>query len=334
MLPTLPLTRDGLYAILFVPPKNQMFQKFAVLVCTAAAVCGTVVGAQQPTALFKASVAAVPISAVVRDSRGRTVTTLKMTDFEVRDNGEPTPILTFGIDETMPLTIAVLVDTSGSMRLDSKLAAARQVVNDLSVTLRDGIDTIGVFTFDAALHELHAFTERPASVETALSDAAPFGATSLYDAIAETARRLDGRLTGRRAIIVVTDGVDTHSALAPAEVSARASAIDAPVYIVATAPKIDQTSYIERTASPNARSTADAQDLALWTGGTLLWASSASDAAIASRQILTEIRHQYLIAVDSAGDGVWRRLDVRVRDSRLTVRARSGYFGRDTAPGR
>jgi len=104
--------------------------------------------------------------------------------------------------------------------------------------------------------------------------------------------------------------------------------------LVATAPKIDQVSYFERTASPNARSMADAQDLALWTGGTLLWASSAIDAAFASRQILTEIRHQYLIAVDSAGEGVWRRLDVRVRDSRMTVRARSGYFGRDAGPGR
>jgi len=311
-----------------------MFQKSAVIVCTACGIFGTAVGAQQAPPLFKSSVAAVPISAVVRDNRGRTVTTLKATDFEVRDNGEPKPILTFAIDETMPLTIAVLVDTSGSMLLDSKLAAARQVVNDLSASLRDGIDTIGVFTFDEALHELNAFTEHPASVETSLSHAAPFGVTSLYDAIAETARRLDARLTGRRAIIVVTDGVDTHSALAPADVSARASAIDAPVYIVATAPKIDQANYVERAASPNARSMADAQDLALWTGGTLLWASSAIDAAFASRQILTEIRHQYLIAVDSAGDGVWRRLDVRVRNSRLTVRARSGYFGRDLDPSR
>jgi Ca-activated chloride channel family protein len=306
-----------------------MLHKFVAIVCLASSVFGTAVGAQQATPLFKSSVAVVPISAVVRNGRGRIITTLKAADFEVRDNGEPRPILSFDIDETMPLTIAVLVDTSGSMRLDSKLAAARQVMNDISLTLREGIDAVGVFTFEAALHELRPFTEHPASVETALSDAAPFGVTSLYDAIAETARRLGTRPSGRRAIVVLTDGVDTSSALAPAEVSARASAIDVPVYVVATAPKIDQAGYVERAASPNGRSMADARDLALWTGGDLLWASSAGDAASAARQILTELRHQYLIAVDSAADSVWRRLEVRVRDARLRVHARSGYFGRD-----
>jgi VWFA-related protein len=228
----------------------------------------------------------------------------------------------------------VLVDTSGSMRLESKLAAARQVVTEMAADLRDGIDAVGLFTFDAALHELHTFTDHPSSLGTALADAEPFGVTSLYDAIAETARRLEARPSVRRAIVVLTDGVDTSSALPPSEVSARASAIDVPVYVVATVPKIDQVTYVERATSPNARSTADAHELAVWTGGDLLWASSAPDAAVAARQILAELRHQYLIAIDSAADGEWRRLEVKTRNRRLTVRARSGYLGRDYRSGR
>jgi Ca-activated chloride channel family protein len=267
---------------------------------------------------------------VVRDGRGRPITTLKAADFEVRDNGARRPIRTFEIDATTPLTVAVLVDTSGSMRLESKLTAARDVVAGISSALRDGVDAIGLFAFDAALRELHGFTDHPALVQTTLSDATPFGATSLYDAIAETAHRLADRASARHAIVVLTDGIDTSSALPPAEVAARASAIDVPVYIVATVPTVDRESYTDRAASPNAHAAADARDLARWTGGDLVWATNEAGARAAAHQIVTELRSQYFLAIDSADDSTWRRLEVSVRNRRLTVRARSGYVGRDT----
>src|SRR5262249_60473976 len=116
-------------------------------------------------------------------------------------------------------------------------------------------------------------------------DTTPFGATSLYDAVAETARRLD-RPAGRRAIVVLTDGIDTSSLLAVADVSARASEIDVPVYIVATVPRIDKASYFERAAGPIARSTADAHDLARWTGGDLLCANDTLRSGLPSRPVL------------------------------------------------
>lgn len=299
------------------------------VVCMAAVLRPAAGAAQEPMPSFKSSIAVVPIGAVVVDSRGRAVTTLKASDFEVRDNGEPRTLASFQIDDTAPLTVAVLVDTSGSMRLESKLASARSVVAAMSSSLRAGVDGVGLFTFDAALHELHGFTKAPEALDATLEGAVPFGATSLYDAIAAAARRLQDGGEGRRAIVVVTDGVDTSSALAAAEVSGRASALDVPVYIVATVPKIDQETYRDRAASATARSTADARDLAQWTGGDLLWATTVQDAAAAGRQILNELRRQYVLSVDAAAEGSWRRLEVSVRDRRLRVRARSGYFVSD-----
>jgi VWFA-related protein len=304
--------------------------KLAVLLCLAVGIPTLPHAQEASTPVFRARVAMVPISAVVRDSRGRAVTTLKASDFEVRDNGEPRPILSFHTDNASPLTLAVLVDTSGSMRHENKRAAARQVVTALSAELRPGIDSIGLFTFDSTLRELQTFTDRPAGLDTALADADPFGVTSLYDAIAETARRVAAKPALRRALVVLTDCVDTSSALAPAEVSGRASAIDVPVYIVATVPKIDQVDYTERSYAPGAQSQSDARHLAQWTGGDLLWATNDIDATVAGRHILSELRHQYVIAVDSSTDPNWRRLEVRVRDKKLIVRARSGYFGRDS----
>jgi Ca-activated chloride channel homolog len=303
---------------------------FVTTILACAAWAGTAV-AQEAVPSFKSSVELVPISAMVRDARGRAMTTLQAADFEVRDKGVPRPIIDFEADDQAPVTIAILLDTSGSMRVGSKLAAAREVVRRFAADLRDGPDAVGLFTFDGGLHELQPFTHHPAAVSESFSDAAPFGITSLYDAVAATARRLEAQPAGRRAIVVVTDGVDTGSTLTPPEVSARASAIDAPVYIVATGSKAEQAGYVDRAAAPNSRSTSDARDLAVWTGGELLWAAGVGDAAARARQILGELRQQYLIAIEPASVEDWRPLEVRVRNHpHLVVRTRSGYFGRDS----
>jgi len=286
--------------------------------------------AQDPLPVFKSSVDVVPISASVRDGHGRAVTTLRADDFEVRDNGVRRPILGFDVDDQTPITIAILVDTSGSMRVGAKIDTAREVVRRLSADLLDGRDEVGLFTFDGGLHQQHPFTQHPAAVNESFTDIAPFGITSLYDAIAETARRLEERPARRRAIVVLTDGIDTGSAFSPSDVSSRASAIDAPVYVVATVPRIDQARYVDRASAPNARSTADARDLALWTGGDLLWASGTEDAAARADQILAEISHQYTIVIEAASVDDWRPIEVRVRRRHLVVRARAGYFARDS----
>jgi VWFA-related protein len=280
---------------------------------------------QEPVATFRSSVDVVPISATVRDRRGRLVTTLTADDFEVLDKGERRDILDFQVDRSSPITLAVLVDVSGSMQIGSKLAYARQVLKQLLADLQEGRDEVGLFTFDSVLREDHPFTPFPKIIDAELSTVEPFGTTSLYDAIAETARRLDGRQAPRRAIVVLTDGIDTSSALTPPEVSGLASSIDVPVYVVVTVPPIDQPEDSDSLTKPSA----DLRDLAFWTGGDLLWASTTQDGGLRARQIMLELRHQYLIAIESASAREWRPIDLRVRDPRLTVRARSGYFGQD-----
>ena len=127
-----------------------------------------------------------------------------------------------------------------------------------------------------------------------------------------------------------TDGVDTSSELTPGEVSSLASSIDVPVYIVVTVPPVDAVNRANRAAEPQPRQ-ADLRDLAQWTGGDLLFATSPEDASLKAHHIVVELRHQYLIAVEASDRFEWRRLDVRVRDRKMTVRARSGYFGRETS---
>ena len=277
---------------------------------------------------FRSAVDVVSIQASVRDKRGRPVGGLTTADFEVRDNGHLKPILSLRSDRRSPVSLAVLVDMSGSMRISSKMAMARRAFDTLLSQLRDGQDELALFTFDAKLHERQLFTTDLGRFKGALDDFHPFGTTSLYDATAATARRLADRSAAQKAIIILTDGIDTSSTLAAAEVSGLASSIDVPVYIVATVPSIDQVSIVEAADDRSTPSEgADLRDLAEWTGGQLIFASNFVETAVVAASLVDALRHQYVLAIEAANIREWRRIDVRVKRRAATVRARSGYFG-------
>jgi Ca-activated chloride channel family protein len=277
---------------------------------------------------FRSAVTLVPISAVVRDHRGRLVTNLTASDFEVIDAGEPRPILDFQQDRSGPVALALLMDASGSMKMPAKMRFAQQVLDGLVGELADGRDEAALFTFDSSLQERQPFTSDAAQVGRHLEDIDPFGLTSLHDAIADAARRLAERPHRHRALIVVTDGLDTSSALAPEQVSAIASSIDVPVYVVLAVPPIDRSRFTRRLADGASNGESELLNLAQWTGGDLLFASAPDHGPSVARQIISELRHQYVIAIESSDRSEWRRLDVRVRRERMKVAARGGYFGR------
>jgi Ca-activated chloride channel family protein len=281
--------------------------------------------AQTPT--FKSGVDLVSVTATVRDRRGRLVRGLSKTDFEVLDNGQRRTITDFRTDPS-PVSVAVLFDISGSMRVADRMLAARFAAHHLLSWLEAGRDEAALFTFDSRLHEVAPFTVDTRALQGALGEVDPFGATSLHDAIAQAARRAADRTGRRRAVVVITDGIDTMSGMKPAEVSAIASAIDVPVYILATVLPIDHLG--RDSALPREPVTSDdggtVEQLAMWTGGTFFYVSTPADTSNAARQVMDELRTQYLIAFEPAAGSGWRPLEIRTRDKDYIVRARSGYL--------
>ena len=96
--------------------------------------------ADQLQQTFRASTDVVTIQASVRDGRGRVLNGLTRADFEIRDNGELRQILSLRSDRQSPLSLALLVDMSGSMRASGKVAMARQAYDALLAELRQGQD--------------------------------------------------------------------------------------------------------------------------------------------------------------------------------------------------
>jgi VWFA-related protein len=280
----------------------------------------------QPQQTFRVSADVVTIQASVKDGHGRVLSGLTPADFEIRDNGEVRPILSLRSDRQSPLSVAVLVDMSGSMRVSGKAAMARQAYASLIAQLRQGQDEAAVFTFDSALHERQPFTTDLSTLKGALAEFEPFGTTSLYDATAAAARRLANRTGAHKAIVVLTDGLDTSSAMTAEEVSGLASSIDVPVFIVATVPSLDARFLMENSDRPRAEA-ADLRDLSEWTGGKFVFASTMVETIVTTSTLVDELRQQYVLSIEAAGVKEWRRLDVRVKRPAARVKARSGYFG-------
>ena len=281
---------------------------------------------RESQATFKSGVELVTVSVAVRTEGNRVVRDLQRTDFTVLDTGQPTKILDFYAGDS-PISLAILLDISGSMAVGGNIDRAREAVNVVTTTLRSEGDEAALYTFDSELQEVVEFTKDLDHIRRVSLKGTPWGKTSLYDSIANTATAVSRRSNKHRALLVITDGVDTGSRLTPGEVSAVASSIDVPVYLLTVVTPIDHPgTAFEVTADGRSARTATLADLARWTGGDMRVASTSAHISEAIQDLFMELRHQYLISFEPGNRPGWHPLEIRTRKKGLVVHARGGYM--------
>ena len=273
---------------------------------------------QQP--LFRASVNVVTISAVVRDKQGRFVPALTKDDFTVLDNGQKRPIIEFQSDDNGPISVALLVDASGSMRHFSSIC--RRVGEILLMQLNDRSDDVSLMSFDSRLVRHGEFTNDFKLFRRALHEVENWGASSIYDAIAGAADVVHHHTRKRRAVVVVTDGHDNWSTMSPSQVALIASTIDVPVFVLAVTPQADD-------ASEEAAINGGLSEIARATGGEYFSAGHETAQARALGRVVAELRHQDLLAIEPARAKGLRTLEIQTRRPSLKVRARQWYSAKD-----
>jgi VWFA-related protein len=264
----------------------------AMFTLTAPSVSAQVQPPEQAVPRFRSSIDVVSVAAVVRDRKGRFVTDLSKKDFQIVEAGQARDIIDFRAEVNGPVKMAVLMDVSGSMRMAKRTEDARRAAEHIFANLATA-DEAAVFSFDTMLAEVQTFTSSREKLLASLTDIdPPFGQTSLYDAIASTARMVaDASKSGptplpqRSAVIVITDGVDTRSRMTPEDVSLIASGIDVPVYIFAVVASVDDPR--ENEDERRAAAASNLQELARNTGGELLFSSTPAQASIAAGQIIS-----------------------------------------------
>jgi len=291
----------------------------------AAALAQTTAQPQAP-ATFRSGVEVVTVAAAVRDSRGRVVRDLAKADFQVFDDGVATPIQDFYAGNSQ-VSLALLLDISGSMGVGGNMDRARAAVRSVLAGMTSQGDEAALYTFDSKLNEVVSFTTELDQIRSVNLAGRPWGTTSLYDAIAEAAKTVSDRANRHRAVLVITDGVDTASQMKPPEVSGIASSIDVPVYLLTVVNPLDHPGgeFAVLKAAGEASNVATLVDLARWTGGDMRICSMPEHTEAAVRDLFAELRYQYLITFEPSRRAGWHPLEIRTPNKSLVVHARGGY---------
>jgi VWFA-related protein len=288
----------------------------------------TLPDSQTPVATFKSGVEVVTVTAAVHDDKGRIVRNLTKSDFLVVDSGYSRPIQDFYFGES-PVSLAILLDISGSMGVGGNMDRAREAVRLVLAHLESRGDEAALYTFDSKLQEVVPFTTELDRIRKVSLTGRPWGMTSLFDAIAATAKSAAERENRHRAVLVITDGVDTASQMKATEVSGIASSIDVPVYLLAVVNPLDhpggELSVVD--AAGDHAEVATLSDLARWTGGDMRICSMPQHTVAAVDDLFGELRYQYLITFEPGLVPGWHPLEIRVlRKKNLVVHARGGYM--------
>ena len=158
----------------------------------------------------------------------------------------------------------------------------------------------------------------------------PFGSTALHDALDKGAHDIASHGEGRRAVVVLTDGIDTSSQKTAEEVIARSRALDVPIYVISVVSPLDdpssQSFLGEKEAGQEAAASETLGRYASLSGGALFRVSTLTGVVLAAQQIATELKHQYRIGWDpTQGSAPYSRVVVRSIRKGVIVRTRSGY---------
>lgn len=289
-------------------------------------VLGTAGAAQ--VARFSVQASLVVLSATALDKQGRPVTDLRREELRIMEDGRPQRIEHFTQGQDSPLRILFLADASGSMSGTLKTTSTRMALVQLLAALGPN-DQAALAAFDHKYWGVVAFTTDRKQIEQAYSEIEPYSSTALHDALDKAAHDLASHGEGRRAVIVLTDGIDTASTRSADEVIARSQALDVPIYAVTVVSPIDDPASDRYSGSRLAEATKGARTLTRYaelSGGRAFTVSDFRGLKTASDRIVGELKHQYRLGYDPPpGPAVFRRIAVQTTRKGVIIKTRSGY---------
>jgi VWFA-related protein len=295
-----------------------------LLLCFAPRALAQPAGTEQDTP-FKVDVDVVNVLCTVYDKRGALVQDLNRTDFEIRENGRRQQLRYFARDTDLPLTVALLIDVSGSVRgwVETEKDAASQFFKEV-IRPSDQAMLIGFSSTIVLWQDLTPAVER---LHTALGrlravpfrgiplDGQPMPGTLLYDAVSLTAREKLASVSGRKVVVIISDGLDNGSVNHAEEAVAAVQTSNAIVYGICYETGFSGCAFLKGLAEP--------------TGGRMFQAGRKVPLSQIFRTIEQELRSQYALGyvpTNRERDGTYRKLEVKVRARGLRVQSRKGYF--------
>ena len=276
----------------------------------------TLTFAQDDDDVVKIDSSVVVLNATISDAEGNHVSGLRRSQFTVFENGVEQDINFFAAEET-PFAAVILLDTSGSM--EQRVSLARSAAIKFLEGLRDS-DSAEIYRFDSKVSLVQKFSNSR-DVTDKLFDLKADGMTALNDAVFQAAKDLGDRQEKRRAIIVVSDGMDTVSGRSAEKALKAALAVNASIYTV-------DMSAMEASGKQRMQNQGVLRNFAEKTGGMFISTPGGVAMRDAFRKIVQELGVQYTLSYEPKNltkDGKWRTIELRVAKPNLKIRTRKGY---------
>jgi Ca-activated chloride channel homolog len=257
----------------------------------------------------------------VTDRRGKLVTDLDKNELKLYEDNKPQSITNFSRETDLPLTIAVLIDTSTSIR-DRFKFEQEAAIDFLYRTLRPKKDKALLITFDSAIELIQDFSDNPEVLAKAIRQVRPGGGTKMLDALYLACQeKLKGE-TGRKIIILISDGDDNLSLETVSSTLEMAQRSDVALFAIST----NSSGFFGLTAP---KSDKLLKRLAEETGGRAFFPFKAEDLSQSFQDISAELRSQYSLAYRSSNpgrDGTFRAIKIESERKNVKVKSRKGYY--------
>jgi VWFA-related protein len=271
--------------------------------------------------LIKVDVDLVNVYLSVSNQRGRLITNLKRDNFTLLEDGAQQVITNFSRETDVPLTIALVIDTSGSVK--DKLQFEKQAaISFLDAMLKPNHDKAAVFTFDSSIDLQQDFTDDSSRLAKAVIHTRAGGGTRLYDALTTVMQQ---KFTGndeRKVIVLLTDGDDNSSRSSVRQVVADAQRDGVTIYAISM-------NALGLRSDDSDRGDRILKTITNETGGEAFFPAKIKDLSAQFKRITEELRSQYTIAYRSTNpkkDGTFRKIQIGVKNQRYAIRTRPGYY--------
>lgn len=267
----------------------------------------------------------VVIPVTVSDSSNRFVLGLEKSDFTLLEDGVQQKITQFA-GEDAPLSVGLLVDTSGSM--GEKLSTSRKAVAEFLHTMNSG-DEAFLLEFSDKAQIVAGFSPKAADIENKLVDIESQGLTAMLDAVSLGLNEMKKAKNPRKALIIISDGGDNNSTYTSSQITDLVRKADVQIFSLGVFDVLP--ALLRSPAEVNGPKLLS--QLSQQTGGRAFSATSTADLPTISRRIGIELRNQYVLAyapTDAARDGKYRKVEVKLNPPPglvgLKTRWRLGYY--------
>ncbi len=280
---------------------------------------------------YSLSVNAISIAVTVQDKKGRYINDLTEKDFTVYENDKKQDITYFKHDFAAPLSLTVLLDVSGSMALQDKLKESKEALKRLLTRLLSPRDEVSLLIFaDGEVEVAAKFSTDKSQFLAELEKTEAYGQTALNDAVAVSPEFANKGKNDKRALLLITDGIENDSRTSPDQAVEIARRVDVPLYTIGYKIPLSEQYLKTYKRDPKLTSTgiiATLEKFSQATGGKAFFINQTEDINAAFKEIIKELGLQYMIGYTSYKDSKneYRKIRVVTSNKKYQARTRAGY---------